>query len=240
MTQNEIVAPVMTEHRQQDDILWPGAHLIELEFQRPVADDVLTRVLQAPLPTGLGFTSVVFDQSLKIESSKQENPEHLVDSRRRWSEWGSGLVEQPPLREDPIRYRFVGFLSQAIRTQDTSSVRWMYARPLSIQKTKPPSEWDEDLALEVRPFPLETGRTYDLLFLARMRAQPTRSSVCDGLAMMGFSPIKISALKRSMRMKGRPGAGMTLWVAVGRWEGPASYINDEDPFYFEDVTPSLI
>lgn len=192
-----------------ETILFSGNHLIELEFARPVSEDVVRHALGS-----MGFSDVLLDQSL---------PNDPV-------QWGRPGTEIEKFRADPIWYRFIGNLIQPLRILNTDLVRWIYQHQLH-------SDFNpfEDKEHPFFPFNLDNGKIYDLQFLARMRAQPTRNAICETLAIMGFKPIKVMAIKRNMRLAGRPNTSITRWYAIGEWSAPDSFVSTEDPLYFENV-----
>lgn len=158
----------------------------------------------------------------------------ISDLWQRWKEWGSPFAGEPSVRtsgveDDAVRFRFVGHLDAPLRlTNQPGLTRWLYVQPINVEPF-------DMLRLQLVPYPLEHGKTYEMKFLSRMRSQPTRRAVCEGLMAMGFRPLKLAALKKNMRMPGRSGASVTLWYGVGRWEKPDSVVVADDPFYFEDL-----
>jgi hypothetical protein len=192
-----------------ENILFSGIHLLEIEFARPVSEDVVKHALSS-----MGFNDIILDQSLPTDTIQ----------------WGKPNEELVKFRDNPIWHRFIGKLNHPINILNTDLVRWIYQHQIHADFN--PFEEKDD---KFFPFNLETGKVYDLQFLARMRAQPTRNAICETLALMGFKPIKIIALKRNMRIPGRPNTSITRWYGIAEWSGPDSYISSEDPLYFENV-----
>ena len=138
------------------------------------------------------------------------------------------VIDDVKRRSDDKLIRFVGRTSDPVTLLDREDARWAFVRKLAIDPFA-------ELRYKLEAFALATDVEYEVRFLSRMRAQPTRPIVEDDLREMGWEPIKLSALKRDMRIPGRSGASVTLWLGILRWTGPASYITEDDPFYFEDV-----
>lgn len=160
----------------------------------------------------------------------------IAELWQRWKEWGSPLATGPGQvstggveGEEAVRYRFVGQLTAPLRLQNQSGLsRWLYVHRLTIDPF-------DALKLQLVPYPLMQGSTYELKFFSRLRSQPTKRAVCEGLAAMGFQPLKLAALRRNMRMPGRQGASVTLWCGIGKWTGPDSLVVADDPFFFETI-----
>lgn len=210
-------------------LLLPGDYLVELEFARPVTEETLLRGLAA-----MGFgppDRVVVDQSLGEEpkpTNAAATPE-IVVFWDHWQEWGVPGDGMTTDIASPVRYRFVGRLTVPIRIVNLPEVRWLYVYRATIDPFAPVAQ-----AL-LEPYRVKKGRTYELYFFVWMITQPRRQIVCESLALMGWKPLKVSALKKNCRLPGRPGASMTLWYAIARWEGEDSYVTLEDPFIFENV-----
>lgn len=209
-----------------------GDHLLEVELTRAAAPDVFVRALKT-----MGFEEVLVDQStLKSTSAPASTGEAQTDPHveamwQRWREWGSPFAANAP-EDGPLRFRFVGRLAYPIRILDTPFVRWIYAQQSTMDLLSDPSNDPFE------PVVLETGRTYEIRFLARTRVQPTRANICEALAGMGgggFRPLKITSLRRNIRLPGLPGTNFVLWYGVAIWEGPLSRVSSEDPFFFEKV-----
>ena len=213
-----------------------GDHLIEVEVRRPCSPEVLADGLAR-----MGWTDVLLDQSIRsvpIASLKKADT-HVRDLNE-WgppsstpaeqAESGASLVE---LFDGPhtTRYRFVGRLEHVFRLAQREDLVWLYAH--RFEELDPFA----DLRLRVKYFRLLPETTYEIRCLSRLRAQPTRESICEALAAMRWLPYKITAMKKDMRIPGRQGASVTLWAGLAKWVGPKAYITSNDPLYFEDVLP---
>ena len=158
----------------------------------------------------------------------------VVDLWRRWREWGSPFVDGPgQVRiagdSDPgLRVRFVARLVRPISLNDAPGMRWLFVKRLAFSAFS-------ELSYRLIPHPLTEGRTYEFRFLSRAKSTPTREAVKEALGEMGFLPMKLVALKRNMRLPGRPGASLTLWYGIGQWNRADSVIIADDPFAFENV-----
>jgi hypothetical protein len=210
-------------------VLAPGAHLVELEFARPVPEAVLRDALAR-----MAFEDVILDASTTAISSKippRASPESLIpDLWTGWREWG-GIAD--PHDDAAIRYRFVARLVAPLQTFDTPHVRWLFVHelPLAVHEA-------EGAAVERSPAigaELARGATYGFRFLTRMLSQPTRAAVCEALAVMGFRPHKVIMLKRNMRIPGLPNASVARWYGIGRWECADSVLTGDDPLFFEEI-----
>jgi hypothetical protein len=142
------------------------------------------------------------------------------------------LLDQEPssIREDGSRVvRFAGRLARPIALVDTPSLTWGESHPVSLDLT------DSDLRERTEPFRLVQNTRYELRLVARMKAQPNRVAFEECLAAMGFRIDRMIALKRDMRIRGRPNTSATLWYGFATWLHAHSYTVPDDPFYFEDV-----
>lgn len=206
-------------------VIFPGFHLLELEFPRSITEDTLKNALSR-----IGFQNIVIDQSISnTPVISIQSPKPVIDMWKKWHEWGNPL-EQLDSFENPVRYRVIGEISFPIQIRNTESIKWIYVHQLSFN----PLEDREKF--EFIPFDLEKNTTYDLLFLARMKSKPTKESICETLAILGFIPQKVIATKRNMRIPGRPNTSITRWFAVAKWDGSNSVISSEDPLFFHEVT----
>lgn len=175
------------------------------------------------------------DYLIELETQKACPREILTEGFRRMG-FSEVLVDQSaPASKDAFRkplvreHRLVGRLTNPITThQQRSNVRLTYARRLQTDILS-------ELKLKFVDHPLTSGKIYESRFLSRMRSQPTRPMVEADLKEMGWEVLKLSALRRDMRIPGRDNASVTLWFAVLRWSEVDSYVSEDDPFYFEDV-----
>jgi len=197
-------------------ILSPGTYLVELGSERPISPENLLVALAM-----MGWDEVLLDQSMPNHSTIVE------PAKKSFGPKPSNLWSRPE-EEYTSRFRFVARLEDPIQVQENPAIRWLYLQGVSLDPFS-------DLKLEIFPHQLETQGLYEIRFLSRMRAQPTREVLSTELVAMGWEPLKLSALKKNMRLPKRPGASVTMWYGLARWKGPMSYIVDEDPLYFEDV-----
>jgi hypothetical protein len=66
---------------------------------------------------------------------------------------------------------------------------------------------------------------------------PSRDDVKRGLVTMGFAPMKLSVMKRNMRIPGRAGASLSLWYGIVAWERGDTAVTTSDPFFFLNINP---
>ena len=124
---------------------------------------------------------------------------------------------------------FVGRLARSLRLVDTDDVHWLDCHGLA---TNPFA----DLHCQLIPFTVSEGRRYEIRFIARMKAHPTREHVEEVLrSMRGFEIEKLVALRKDTRIPDCPGTSVTVWFAIARWFGPHSPVNMDDPVSFEEV-----
>jgi len=124
---------------------------------------------------------------------------------------------------------FIGKLSRPLRLVDTSDVRWIGSRDLVTDPFAP-------LRYDLTPYVIDEGRSYEIRFIARMKAHPGRKEVEDVLrAMHGFEVDKLMALQKDTRIPECPGTSVTVWFGIARWFGPRSPVNMDDPVSFEEV-----
>ena len=190
-------------------VLNPGTYLIEIASVRPIEQDELTTQLAA-----WTFKDVILDQS-------SHDPTRL---RAKAATLGTVLGVK--------HYRFVAKVETPIAIQDTPFLRWVFVHLSPLDLHAEPQK-----RIPIKPFRLLSGKVYAMRFLSRMKAQKTREEVSELLAYMGFAPIKVTGLRRNMRVEGRPNISMTRWYALGEWQKADSYVLEEDPFIFEDVVP---
>jgi hypothetical protein len=142
------------------------------------------------------------------------------------------LDEEPkifePSTEAPAQVRFIAALDKPIEIQNTPYVRWFTVHRITFDPFA-------NMNLSLTLFPLQTKTTYELRLLARMKSEPTRAEVLRELTKMGWAPLRLSLLKKDMRLPGKPNASVTMWYALATWEKACSYITDQEPFFFEDV-----
>lgn len=141
----------------------------------------------------------------------------------------SGAPCNVPIGEiGTFKTRMLAELRTAIRTNDTPDIRWVSIIPVFVKPF-------EALILQIQPYQLRTGKTYEIRFLSRARSTATREAVERMLQAMGWRVDRLTAIKRHIRLPGRAGAQLSLWYGIGTWQKPDSVIVADDPFYFEDV-----
>ncbi len=140
--------------------------------------------------------------------------------------WSKLMPDASKPEENHVR--LVGHLPRPIRLIDLASFRWDKILTLGDLDVT------ADLSYKMRPFELAEGR-YALRFIAHMKTHPARDAIVAALGEMRFSVDGLTALKRDMRIPGRPGTSATLWCASARYQGPESHVTVDDPFCFEDV-----
>ena len=208
-----------------------GDHLIEVEVRRPCSPEVLTAGLAR-----MGWTDILLDQSVRsIPIASLRKAETSDVDIREWGPISQGSGSSSAigdLFDDPhtMRFRFVGRLPRPILLRQREDLLWIYAHRFSVLDPF------GDLRLRVKYFELKPNRVYEIRLLSRLRAQPTRESICEALATMKLIPYKVTAMKKDMRIPGRAGASVTLWAGLARWGKPnKAYITGADPLFFEDV-----
>ncbi len=118
-------------------------------------------------------------------------------------------------------------LDRPIALDDRPGMRWLFVKALAIP-------FLSDLVFQGHPHTLRHGSLYELRFLSRSKSNPTRDSIKQSLVEMGFQPVKLSAIKRNMKLPNRP-ASLTLWYGMAVWKHADSVIITDDPFFFETV-----
>lgn len=155
---------------------------------------------------------------------------YVLDLWRRWAEWGSPFAQGPSTsgEGDDNRFRFVARLKKPIRVRDLPGMTWLYVRRLSIQ-----AFGGEDFRWKEHT--LNPGKYYEFRVLSRDKSTPTREDVKKALVETGFAPMKLSVLKRHMRVPFRPNVSATLWTGFAQWGRGKSVISSEDPLFFIDL-----
>lgn len=162
----------------------------------------------------------------------------LTNLWRRWTEWGSPFAAAPGTLDesakvsisgsgDTPQIRVITALTRTLQIRSLPDVEWLYVRRLAIDPFKPP-------AWQTHPWPLEAARVYEFRMFSRDQSAPRREDVKALLGHMGFAPMKLSLLKRNIRLPGRP-TSLSLWYGMGQWLHPRSIVTIDDPFYFEEV-----
>lgn len=173
-------------------------------------------------------------EPLAAAAAPMNTAQVIVDLWRKWKEWGSPFATGPGQAarvsggdNDPLRFRIMARLDVPIVLDDRPGMRWLFVKALKVP-------FLDDLVFQANPHMLRQGATYEMRFLARSKSTPTRDAVKAGLVEMGFAPIKLSAIKRNMKLPGRP-ASLTLWYGMAEWNRANSVIINDDPFFFENV-----
>ena len=160
----------------------------------------------------------------------------IPDRWKRWVEWGSPFATSAAHltnmsgeeEEDITRFRFVATLTRALAPSNLPDMSWVFIRRLSIDPFA-------DLSFKLTPFKLKRNGLYEFRFFSRMKANPTKESVKETLATMGFSPMKLNLLKKNMRIPFRSKVSVCMWLGIGRWSAPNSVVTTEDPFFIESL-----
>jgi hypothetical protein len=190
----------------------------------------------APTPTTFELESVPErtplepgEYLMRIAFARPVDRETLEDGLARMG-WSRVAIDESVKTIEPtVPVVFVATLSRPILLVNTGTVYWGDHRRLE-------SAPFEELRYQLVPFPLEEGKRYEIQFLTRMKAHPTKERVVEVLrAMRGFEVEELTALRKDMRIPGHPGTSATLWFAVARWFGPHSHVNMDDPVCFEEV-----
>ena len=200
-------------------ILRPGSYLARIKIARPCSPDALTSGLER-----MGWGEVYPDLSAvpraRPTAVSRRPPVRLI---------AKAQPTMPMLETSGVL--FLGRLDKPIALRSTSHVSWSLAHRFE--------SWDpyaDIRRFSCHYFRLLPGVTYEIRFLARALPEiSSREAITADLRTMRWGPPQLCALKKNMRIPGRPNADMTLWLGIARWEGPKAYITGEDPFYFEDV-----
>jgi hypothetical protein len=105
---------------------------------------------------------------------------------------------------------------------------WVFVKKLDT------IDYAGDIHINIRPHHLEPGSFYEFRILTREKAAPTREDVKRRLGEMGMTPMKLSLLKKNIRLPDRP-SSLSMWYGLGQWLYPSTVVTVEDPFYFEQV-----
>lgn len=189
-------------------VLAPGDYLIELELSGRIATSALKEGLAR-----LGFEEAAFDVPPRAA--------HVPP----------GIVQ------------VTGRLIHSLAIRNTPRLHWLTARRLTVDLAAP-------LRLTLEPFELTSEHVYEVRFLTRMLTKkglehygrtsndPVRAFVTEKLAEGGWEPIALTVLRPDVRVDDQPHASMTLWFGILRWTGPDTFVTDDEPFHFEDITPA--
>lgn len=183
-----------------------------------------------PLPED-GDVLAPGDYLVELETILPCKKENLVEGFRRMG-FSEVLLDQHPLPQPKSalvrEHCLIGRLARPIRIKNQSDARWLCARRLKLNVLT-------ELRGKLVPYSLVPEKTYECRFLSRMKSQPTREMVEADLDEMGWDILKLTALRRDMRVEGREKTSVTLWFGVLVWDGAESYVTEEDPFYFDDL-----
>jgi hypothetical protein len=213
--------PVQQEQVEASPEPVPGGAGEGYNFSPPAPSPPETESVSAPVDDAQ-LPAPIVDTLESIKSA-------ILQMWQRWAEWGNPFASGPSVSGDEgARFRFMASVPTPLELEDTPVIRWLYAQKLSI------APWDT-IRQNFVPTPLRHGRVYEFRILAHDRTAPTRDSVKEQLARMGFAPMKLINLKRHMRMPGRQGASLSLWWGMGQWAKATSVVTQEDPFIFDEV-----
>lgn len=147
------------------------------------------------------------------------------------------IVDESPRVAASTHLRFVGRLERPMVLVDNEAVAWTYVRRLV-------SDPFADLVDDLLAFKLFPGETTEARFMSRLGSRDMRGGALARevteqlLRDMGFHVFRLTALRENMRLPDRPGAGMTLWLGIVRWDrAKESVITIRDPLFFEDMVP---
>jgi hypothetical protein len=197
---------------------------------------VLTKRLQSLSPGEAPPIEPLPNETAEIKSLRIQN------LWRRWNEWGSPFSTSPQgtidtmamanvqisgTGDEETRIRFIGRLASTIRLVNSPGMRWLMVKRLSV-------EYDGDIRIHVEPHRLDPGHFYEFRILSRDKSAPDRDTVKHRLGEMGWAPMKLSLIKRNIRLPNRP-SSLSMWYGMGQWLAPSTVVTVEDPFYFEQV-----
>ena len=137
---------------------------------------------------------------------------------------------QLPVRE----HRFLANVTKRVALHQKGVVNWLYAQELVTDMTV--AQDMRTFRLKLEAYALEKGDLYEAVFLSRERSQPTRQIVEEHLNEMGFFVDALTCIQRDVRLPDRPGVSTALWFGLLEWSAPASFVSEDDPFYFEQLT----
>jgi hypothetical protein len=136
-----------------------------------------------------------------------------------------------PDASDAETFRFLGRLGQPIALRDRPAIRWRtWACTIDALGLVP----DERV-----PMDLKRDQVYEVRFLTRARALPSRAAVIAAAEAWGLHVEILSLLQGDLRLEIMPGASHDLWYARGLWTKGDSVTTIEDPFAILDATAVL-
>jgi len=158
--------------------------------------------------------------------------------RARWDEWARGgpvtfAGEQTALQA-PVAAP-VGVIVRLDAPIELRPVPWATWQTVQRLNADPFG----DLALAFAPRRLDPGKSYEMRLIARDKTSPTSDVIRTQLEAIGFSPVTLHAIRRNMRLPGRPNTSVSLWWATGTYRGPTSYTSPDDALFVETLTPSI-
>lgn len=204
-----------------------GGYVSDPQYEPPAEEPMQQQAPPAEQPAPMPV------QQAASPSEPVTVAQKLMDLWSRWKEWGSPFATGPMTTvsgagdDDPLRFRVLARLDRPIALDDRPGMRWLFVKALSVP-------FLSDLVFKSHPHPLHEGSLYEIRFLSRAKSNPTRESVKQALVEMGFQPVKLSAIKRNMKLPNRP-ASLTLWYGMAVWKHADSVIINDDPFFFETV-----
>lgn len=195
----------------EDAELVPGDYLIEIDLALAIE----IRKFFAGLASQ-GWSNIILntdEEAITLESLEEEGT-------------GRPRAPVPKLKAGPAR--FIGSLEASIAVQNTDRLRWITAHKIGFDPFS-------NLNLQLTLSPLLKHKTYEVRFLARMKSEPKREDVLLELSKMGWRVLKVSLLKKDMRIPGKPNAAVSSWYGLLYWEKASSIITDQEPFFFEEL-----
>ena len=157
----------------------------------------------------------------------------LDDAEATADAWEEPQEETPTISGTGRVVRFIATLKQSIKLQSYPGLAWKSVVPLA---TDPFGE----VTLRPTPYVLETGKPYELLFITRNRTVPSRAAAVEVLRRLGFPKATVMPVKRVMRLPGRDGLSLALWLGVARYEGPRTVTASDDPVFFSRVAAMTV
>lgn len=134
--------------------------------------------------------------------------------------------------------RFTAYLPRPLTIESAADLRFQAVHRLAFDPSASLTDEPRGPRLRMQPFPLVTGKVYDLRFLSRDKTARSKEAVKSLLDKMGFAPAEVMLLARNLRVPGRPATSLSEWLGVGTWRAPASIVTSDDPFYFAEVRPA--
>ncbi len=128
----------------------------------------------------------------------------------------------------PFVYRFIAHVPFPLLLKNGAGSWWRRIAPIQVDAYGP-------APLQVIPFGLDSGKTYDVRFFSRDKKGSSRGDIGTLLEGFGFAPDILVLRRRNVRLPRRSNLSLSEWVASGVWKGPATLLTREEPFLFADV-----